>query len=204
MRSRKNRAAGWKIYSIIDKNTMGKKDPSALARKVFKNGVMALQLRCKNAPSYSMVALAKKISSLAKKNKSFFLINDRPDLALASRASGIHLGEGDPGLKTVRVLLGDGAIAGKTVHSLNEARKAKKEPFDYISAGAVYATPLKRRLKGRGAAFIKRLKRISEKPLLAIGGINEKNAKAVLAAGADGICVARASLKIEKIVNALK
>ena len=163
-----------------------------------------MQLRGKNSPSFEMVNAARKIANLAKKNRAFFLVNDRLDVALACGARGLHVGEGDQKLKVIRRLMGKHVIAGKTVHSLSEMKRASREGYDYLSAGAVFDTPLKRHLKGKGLGFIKKIRAASRKPLLAIGGINETNAGEVLKAGANGICVARGSLRIKKVLNAVK
>jgi len=204
MNSKKDRALNWQVYSIIDKSLLGAKDSVGFARAIFKNGVKAVQFRCKNAPSYKMLPEARKIARLSRRVGADFLINDRPDVALASGASGVHSGYGDLGCSVIKKILGKRMILGKTVHTHREMKKTKNENFDYISAGPVFRTPLKRRLPEKGIRFIKKMRCLSRKPLLGIGGINEKNVCQVLAAGADGACLARGSFKIKKILKAIK
>jgi thiamine-phosphate pyrophosphorylase len=95
-------------------------------------------------------------------------------------------------LETARNLLGPEAIIGKTLHSIKDAKKVKNEKIDYVSAGPVFSTPLKKSLRPKGVGFIKKIKRRVSVPLFAIGGMNKENAGDVLKSGADGICVTRA------------
>jgi len=189
------------LYCILDGETIKQKNPVKTARFLFRNGADVVQLRYKNAPSYKLLSIAKKIAFVAKKNKKIFLINDRPDVALASGARGVHVGSGDLPIKTIRGLLGLGSTVGKTVHSAKEARKTRYEKLDYVSAGPVFSTPLKANLKPKGLGFIKKIKTCVSHPVFAIGGINSRNVKAVFASGADGICVTRSIFKIKKIVK---
>ena len=146
MSLKKSLPSNWKLYCIIDKNVIKKQDPVKAAERVFCGGADILQLRYKNCPSYKLVPIARQIARLAKKHKKKFLINDRPDVALASGADGVHLGSGDMSVAIAKRLLSGGIYAGKTVHSIKETCKARREAVDYISAGPVFSTPLKKHL----------------------------------------------------------
>ena len=221
MNSRKNLASNWMlypvpndaprryyrraiwngVYCILDGETIKQKNPVNTARFLFKSGAAAVQLRYKNMPSYKLLGIAKKIAPLAKKYKKTLLINDRPDVALACGACGVHVGSGDISVKIMRVLLKPKSIVGKTVHSLKEAGKARREKVSYVSAGPVFATPLKANLRPRGVGFVKKIKKRVSVPVFAIGGINSRNAKTVLRSGADGVCVTRAAKDAKKILK---
>lgn len=188
---KKNPSAGWKLYCIIDEKA-SKATSVKNALFLFQNGVKVVQLRSKNSPSYMLIPLARKIRSYADKYGAELLINDRVDVAMASGAHGVHVGSGDLPAETARRLLRQGAIVGKTVHSLGEAKKAGGEKINYISAGPVFSTPIKKNLKKHGLRFLKKIKANVEFPLFAIGGINKKRLRAVLKSGADGACVLRA------------
>ena len=92
-------------------------------------------------------------------------------------------------------------MIGKTVHSVKDAKKIGS--VDYVGAGPVFRTPLKKNLKKQGMGFIKRIKKEVSVPVLAIGGINGKNAKAVIKSGADGVCVTRATKELKGLKRQL-
>jgi thiamine-phosphate pyrophosphorylase len=118
-----------------------------------------------------------------------FLINDRLDLALRVGADGVHLGQDDLPVAMARRLLGENKIIGLTVHSIKEAREAKKQGADYVAVSPIYATQTKKDAgKAKGTALIKQIKKSVKLPVVAIGGINLFNARKVIRAGADGLC----------------
>ncbi len=191
MNWRKKTVSNCKLYCILDKNVLKGRSPQMMTKKLYRSGVDIIQLRYKNFPSYKLVGIAEVLARLAKKYRKTLIINDRVDVALASGAKGVHLGAGDFAVETARFLLGRKSIIGRTVHSVREAKLANKMKFNYIGAGPVFSTPLKKNLKKRGTGFVRKIKKISRLPVFAIGGINIKNAKDVLKAGVDGVCVAR-------------
>lgn len=194
----------WKLYCIIDKGVLRGASPQKTAERLFKSGVAVVQLRYKNCPSYKFLRIAKEIQRLARKYGKTLLINDRIDVALASGAKGVHLGSGDLPLRGAYRLLDTKKIIGKTVHSTGEAKKLKCEKIDYVSAGPIFSTPLKKNLKGRGIDFVRKIKKYADFPVIAIGGINKRNAKAVLQTGVEGICVTRAAKEARDILKEIK
>jgi thiamine-phosphate pyrophosphorylase len=117
------------------------------------------------------LGLAKAIRAAAP--DAIFIVNDRPDIALASGADGVHLGLEDMPIADAR-RLGVG-IVGATTHSLAEARQAKADGADYVSCGPMYATPLKPDLPPRGFSYLAALKKLGV-PFFCIGGITRENA----------------------------
>jgi thiamine-phosphate pyrophosphorylase len=204
MNSRKNPASNWKLYCIIDKAVIKSASPQKIAQALYAGGVDVIQLRYKNYPSYKLTRIAKKISRIARKHKKALLINDRVDVALASASGGVHLGSGDLSVPAARRLLNSKNIIGKTVHKIREAKKANSERPDYVSAGPVFSTPLKKNLKEQGTDMLKKIKKCAKSPLFAIGGINKRNVKAVLQNGADGVCVARAIFEVKGLLKEMK
>ncbi|MBN1353619.1 MAG: thiamine phosphate synthase [Candidatus Omnitrophica bacterium] len=175
-----------------------------IAERMFKNGADVIQLRYKNMPSYELIRIAKKINAIARKYGKKVLINDRADVTRAVGCAGIHLGSADMSPRTVKRLLGKPrAIVGKTVHSISEAKKYANEPVDYLSAGPIFRTPIKKNLSPHGPGFVTRIKKstLSAFPVVAIGGINERNVRSVLKGGADGVCVTRSARRAEKITE---
>ena len=181
MKRRRKAAGNWKIYCLNDNKT---RLPAAAD---------AVQIRRKNMPSPELARIALEMKRSVDKIGSALIVNDRVDAALASGADGVHLGEGDLPVKSARRLAGKRLIVGKTVHSLREARAAAREKIDYVGAGPVFRTPAKKRLKGRGPDFIRKVALIVKRPVLAIGGINRNNAGSVLASGAKCLCLGRAA-----------
>ena len=204
MNSKKNPASDWKLYCILDSALLKKRGAVKLARLLFKSGVKAVQLRCKNCPSYEIVRIAKKLKRSRKGRGKILIINDRIDAVHAAGAGGVHLGSGDMNLRAARYLLGSRGVIGKTVHSVAEARKTKTQNLDYIGAGPVFFTPLKKKLKKRGPAFIRKIKKYARVPVFAIGGINKQNVKMVFKNGADGVCVSRGALQAAGLLKKIK
>jgi len=207
MSSKKNPVVSWKLYCIIDEKVTRGKDPVKLAGILFKKGVDAVQLRFKNMPSYRLIPIARKIMHLARKYKCALIINDRPDVMLASGATGVHLGKGDMSPRDFGTLLRPGNLIGRTVHSKKEAGELSYKDLNYIGAGPVFPTPVKHKLKSQGVDFIAKVKDLAQVPVFAIGGINHKNLEQILLSGADGICVTRATDEVGillKTINQFK
>ncbi len=165
-------------------------DPLAYAETVLSGGADMIQLRRKNASGRELCEWAVRLQGLCKRRGALFIINDRLDIALASDADGVHLGQEDVPAAGARTLLGKGKILGVSTSSAEEAAQAVKDGADYIGFGHVYPTPSKQ--KSSEPAGIARLKAVTaaiDVPVIAIGGITEENIDDVTAAGAYGIAV---------------
>jgi len=173
-------------YFITDKN-LSKKGIISDAKEAIRAGVRYVQYRSKDMDSEKAYAEALRLRRLCK--DITFLINDRVDLALRVDADGVHLGQDDLPVAMARRLLGENKIIGLTVHSIREAKEAKKSGADYIAVSPIYVTKTKRDAgKPHGPALIKKIKKAGKLPVVAIGGINLSNAEEVIRAGADGLC----------------
>ena len=104
-----------------------------------------------------------------------FIVNDRLDIALASNADGIHLGQDDLDVKTVRKLLGASKIIGVSANNSTDINKAIKDGCDYIGVGPVFPTSTKKNKEPLGLEKIKALTKDISIPCFAIGGINKLN-----------------------------
>jgi len=158
-----------------------------LAEAVLKAGVKIIQFREKKASTKSMVETARRISKLCDEYDALFFVNDRLDVALASYADGVHLGQEDMPASIAKELF-DGLI-GVSAENEREAVQAEKDGADYIGAGPVFETTTK---EDAGSAIgLEGLKRIVDAvniPVVGIGGITKNNAHLVLEI-ADGIAV---------------
>ncbi|MFH1657447.1 MAG: thiamine phosphate synthase [bacterium] len=173
-----------------------------IVRKGIKGGVKIVQLRAKEMPDNKVLALAKQIRIITKKNQVQFVINDRLDIALAVEADGVHLGQDDLPIKEAKQLLKD-KIIGISVHSLKEAVRAEKQGADYIGLGPIFQTKTKVS-KALGIKIITQIKKEIKIPIVAIGGINKDNAQEVLAAGASCVAVVSTICGAKDIAKAAK
>ena len=138
-------------------------------------GVRIIQYRFKEGTDKDHLEEAIQIKNLCKKYNSLFIINDRIDIALASNADGIHLGQDDVDLKTARKLLGYSKIIGISANNEIDISNALKDGCDYIGIGPVFETATKKNKKPMGIEKIKTLTKDLNIPWFAIGGINSNN-----------------------------
>ena len=177
------------LYVIADPLDTGR-EPVALARALLAGGARCLQLRWKTATSRELLAAAVAIRPLATAARACFLVNDRPDIARAAEADGVHLGQDDLPPAAARRVLGPGRVLGLSTHSLEQARLAAAAGADYIAVGPVYATTSKvDALAARGLDLVRAVRAAVTCPLVAIGGITPATAAAVRAAGADAVAM---------------
>jgi len=159
------------LYVITDQ----KENLLEIIEEILIAGVRIIQHRFKTGTDKNHLQEAIQIKSLCKKYNSLFIINDRVDIALASNADGIHLGQDDLDLKTARKLLGYTKIIGISANNENDISNALKEGCDYIGIGPVFETALKKNKKPIGIEKIKKLTKDLTIPWFAIGGINSNN-----------------------------
>jgi len=182
------------LYAIVDPLDTGR-DPVELARSLLAGGARLVQLRLKGATSRDTHAAAERIAPLARAAGALFLVNDRPDIARAVGADGVHLGQGDLSIAAARRVLGAAAV-GISTHDLDEARAAEDAGADYIGVGPIYATGSKTSaLPPRGLELIRAVRAAVRCPIVAIGGITPATAPAVRAAGADAVAMIAALVR---------
>lgn len=179
-----------KLYAITDTQLSGLSHAAQVVR-LAAGGATLIQLREKNLSSRAFYDEATEALRVARDLGVKLIVNDRVDIALALRADGVHLGQTDLRSADARRLLGPSAIIGLSVHNEAQARSALRSPVDYLAAGPVFATKSKDNpdpvLGSGGLRAIRRI--IGTIPLVAIGGIDHRNALEVLHAGADAIAL---------------
>jgi len=161
-----------------------------LAELAIAGGADTIQFRQKSGETIQMIRIAEQIQALCKRAGVSFIINDRVDVAIASHADGVHVGQRDFPIPLARKLLGEGAIIGGSAGNEEEARKCFLEGADYVGFGPVYPTSSKE--DAGPASGLDVLKQVVEKiplPIIAIGGINRDNTLLVREIGAYGIAV---------------
>ena len=176
---RKNRVNKKFIY-LISPNKIKKEFFSNLKKVLSKRKTEFFQLRLKKTSLKKKIYIGKKIKKICKKFKVKFLINDDPWLAKKLDADGCHLGQKDINISTARKILGK-KIIGVTCHnSITLAKKAIKNRADYLAFGAFFPTETKKVKFKASIIILKKIKKITKKPIVAIGGINNKNYKNLL------------------------
>lgn len=157
-------------------------------------GVDVLQLRCKDLEALPWLRLAEQLRALAIRAGVPFIVNDRPDIARAAGADGVHLGQEDLPVEWARRIL-PGAMIGRSSHAPADIGRAIAEQATYFAVGPVWETPTK---PGRTAAGLSYVRDVAARhvaiPWFAIGGITLDNVSQVLEAGATRIALVRAVL----------
>ena len=174
-----------RLYAIADAS-FG--DPVRLSTQLFEGGATLIQLRNKEAAANAILAQAEAIKENAPAG-AVIVINDRVDIALISRASGVHIGQGDLSPELARRVLGREGLVGLSTHSESQALHADQLPVDYIAFGPIFSTSTKRNSQPVGLERLSEVCRLVRKPVVAIGGITLESALDVLAAGAQSVAV---------------
>lgn len=186
----------YSLYTILDLDLPYlKKNPFLVAKDLIRGGTDILQLRAKKCPEKYLVEIGLKIKKIAEENKVILIINNRIDIAQIIKADGVHLGQEDIPVNYARNILGKNSIIGLSTHNLFQAKRAQLLDIDYISIGPIFKSPTKPELKPIGIETLKKVKKISYLPVVAIGGINLENIHKVLSGGADTIALISAILK---------
>jgi thiamine-phosphate pyrophosphorylase len=154
-------------------------------------GVDLLQLREKDMEAGDVLRVGEPIAAACHAARLPFIVNDRPDIALALGADGVHLGQNDVPVAVARRILDD-AIVGRSTHASAEIDAAPAEGPDYIAVGPVHATPTKPGRPAAGLGLVHYAAAHARQPWFAIGGIDEATLPSVLEAGARRVVVVRA------------
>jgi thiamine-phosphate pyrophosphorylase len=188
---RRGRLATSRLYVVSDaRREQG--DLASFLDAILGAGVDIVQIREKEAEAGDVIRWAMVFKEAAEAHGALFIVNDRPDVALALDADGVHLGQDDLPVEVARRILGSEAIIGLSSHSPEQFDAAGSDP-DYLCAGPVWETPTKTGRPAAGLDLIRHAAKSSEeRPWFAIGGIDQQNLPEVLDAGAERIVVVRA------------
>ncbi len=181
------------VYLVTDRGLCRNRPLRDVVFKAVQGGVSCVQLREKELPTSDFIDDAVAVKKILAPFHVPLIINDRIDVALACGADGVHLGQQDMPYEKARKLMGERAIIGLSVETWEDVENAEKLDVNYIGVSPVFATPTKTDTKEPwGLAGLKKIKVFSRHILVAIGGINASNAKAVTEAGADCLAVVSA------------
>ncbi|PJZ83914.1 thiamine phosphate synthase [Leptospira harrisiae] len=190
------------VYLVTDRPLCFHHTLSEVVRLAALGGVSLVQLREKESDSRTFLELAKHLKEILTPFSVPLLINDRLDVCLAAGADGVHLGQSDLPWWEARILLGDDAIIGLSLETkedyLSLMQTHPNPDLDYLAVSPVFDTNTKTNTKPAwGLTGVTWLKDKTDLPVVAIGGIKDSNAKAVIQAGADSIAVVSAICSAE-------
>ncbi|MFO7568562.1 MAG: thiamine phosphate synthase [Smithellaceae bacterium] len=181
------------VYLVTDRGLCRNRPLQDIISQAVRGGAVCVQLREKNLSTRDFVQEALAVKKLLLPFAVPLIINDRIDVALASGADGVHIGQLDMPYPAARRLLGAQAIIGLSVETWADVEAAENLDVAYIGVSPVFATPTKTDTKEAwGLDGLRKIKSFSRHPVVAIGGIHPENAKEVAAAGADALAVVSA------------
>lgn len=183
-----------RLYLVTDRDLAGGRPLAEVVRLALRGGVTAVQLREKSLGASRFLEEVLELQRVLAGTGVPLVVNDRVDVALAAGADGVHVGQGDLPAAEARRLIGPSMLLGVSVATADEARKALTDGADYVSVSPVFLTPTKPDAElAVGLEGVARVRAAAgDAPVLAIGGINAGNARAVVAAGSDGVAVVSA------------
>ena len=178
------------LYVIVDPEATRGRPVLEVAEAVLEGGASLVQLRDKTGEREAVLPMARAIKALCESHNALFIVNDDPNLAAASDAHGLHLGQDDMPVADARRIVHPGTIIGRSNNTMEEVEASRDAGTDYLAVGAVFPTSTmgKSRRPVVGTDLITTAKQATDQPIVAIGGINRQNAAEVIRAGADCIC----------------
>jgi len=180
-----------RLYVLID----GRESIShfqRLCELLVEAGAGVLQLRDKRLPDRDLIERARAMCEIAQGSKTLCVVNDRPDLAALSGATGVHVGQDELGVGDARRVLGPCGIVGVSTHSIEQARQAVLDGADYIGVGPTFPSGTKQFDAFPGLPLLRAVAAEISLPAFAIGGITEENLDAVLECGITRVAVSQA------------
>lgn len=184
-----------RLYAIVDAQQIQTgpgtaRHPAEIADALLAAGVRLIQYRDKKANARELYAGVIRLAGSTQRAGGTLIVNDRTDVALAIGADGVHLGQEDLPAASARSILPKSAIIGLSTHSVAQIEAADREPVDYIAFGPIFATGSKENPDPVvGLSGLTEARKVTQKPLVAIGGITLQNARSVLNAGANSVAV---------------
>ena len=185
----RNDASSWRVCVLLTESLCAGRPWEQIAEQAIAGGADAIQLREKSLDDADLLRRARRLVELAA-GRAAVVINDRIDIALASGADGVHLGQEDLPIDAARALVGRRLLIGASTHDLDEATRAIAAGVDYCGVGAMFETTTKPERTPSGVAYLSQfIATHPDVPHLAIGGITPENIAALIAAGCRGIAV---------------
>lgn len=178
-----------RLYVILDAALITSPERDC-AQSLAEAGVRLIQYRNKSAPARQYLDSSRELAEALGPRGVTFLVNDRPEVAFLAGASGVHVGQDDLSVEQARLVLGPDMLVGVSTHNLEQFERAAESTADYIAVGPVFNTSSKANPDPVvGLDFVRKVRAITDKPIVAIGGISVERAASVIEAGADSVAV---------------
>jgi len=178
-----------RLYVILD-SALLKNSTRDCAQELAAAGVRLLQYRNKSASVRELLETSRELVSSLESSRTALVVNDRPDVAALAGAKGVHVGQDDLDAAQARAVVGKEMWVGASTHNLEQFRRATATSADYIAVGPIFATTSRANPDPVvGLELIREVRALTDKPIVAIGGITLERAKAVIDAGTDSVAV---------------
>lgn len=195
----------YSLYLVTDRKMVGDRVWIDVVMGAVAGGVTVVQLREKDIDATEFTALATALRQRLDGYGLPLIINDNYEVAMATGADGVHVGQNDISCKELRKIVGDKLVIGVSVSTVEEAIDAESEGADYLGISPVFDTPTKTDTPtATGLYGLRKIRAAVRLPLVAIGGININNAASVIASGASGLAVVSAIMAASDPQNTAK
>jgi thiamine-phosphate pyrophosphorylase len=188
-----------RLYGIIDLSYIEAREVSRVAQAMVEGSVDMVQLRGKDRSIDELSEIAAGLHGITFASGIPLLVNDHPEIAKRVPVEGVHVGQDDESIASVRRSLERKVWVGKSTHNLAQANAAQDEGADYIGFGPVFATPTKPDYQPIGLSDIRQVHKDVALPIFCIGGIKIDNLAEVIAAGAKRVVIVSGLLKAKDI-----
>lgn len=186
------------LYLVTDESACLGRDIFWVVEEAVKGGVTMVQLREKSLDTRAFIERAIKMKALLDPYNVPLIINDRVDVALASDADGVHVGQSDMPYSVLKKILPAGKIIGLSAEKKEDVVEAENWDLSYLAVSPLFSTPSKTdHSEPWGMEGLKWVKENSKHPLVVIGGINASNSSEVMYHGSSGIAVISAICSAE-------
>ena len=189
------------LYGILDLAYVEPAKARAATEALIRGGVDLIQLRGKDASIDELTDLASDLHPITSAERIPLVVNDHPEIARRVSVEGVHVGQDDESIASVRERIGRPILVGKSTHSVQQAIAARQEGADYIGFGPLYPTPTKPDYTAIGLTNIDRVHREIDIPIFCIGGIKLHNLAEVIAAGAERVVIVSGLLQSGDIAD---
>ncbi len=178
-----------RLYVILDAALITSSEIDC-ALSLAEAGVRLLQYRNKSAPARQYLEWSRKLAEVLFPQGVSFFVNDRPDVAFLAGATGVHVGQDDLDVEQARQVMGRDKLVGVSTHNLEQFERAAASSADYIALGPIFSTSSKANPDPVvGLDLLRKVRALTNKPVVAIGGITLERAASVIEAGADSVAV---------------
>jgi thiamine-phosphate pyrophosphorylase len=178
-----------RLYVILDAALITSSERDC-ALSLAEAGVRLLQYRNKSASPRRYLESSRELAETLRPRGVSFFVNDRPDVAFLAGATGVHVGQDDLDAEQARQVIGSGKLVGVSTHNLEQFQRAAASSADYIALGPIFSTSSKANPDPVvGLDFLRKVRPLSDKPVVAIGGISLERAASAIEAGADSVAV---------------